>query len=296
MKTQLFDGFLAQDVDVDGATIHARVGGHGPALLLLHGHPQTHAMWNRIAPALAEHFTVIAADLRGYGDSSRPAPGAESVAYSKRIMARDMVDLMTHFGHESFFLGAHDRGARVAHRLLLDHPRRVRRALLLDIAPTLAMFEGTTEAFARAYWHWFFLIQPAPLPERLIEADPVAYVREVMGRRHAGLSTFVPAALAEYERCIALPGTAGGICGDYRASAGIDLVHDREDRANQSRVNTPLRVLWGAHGAVGRNFDALALWRDAATQVSGRALDCGHYLAEERPDEVLAEMRAFFAA
>jgi haloacetate dehalogenase len=287
---------LAHDVDVDGATIHARVGGHGPALLLLHGHPQTHAMWNRIAPALAEHFTVIAADLRGYGDSSRPAPGAESVAYSKRIMARDMVDLMTHFGHESFFLGAHDRGARVAHRLLLDHPRRVRRALLLDIAPTLAMFEGTTEAFARAYWHWFFLIQPAPLPERLIEADPVAYVREVMGRRHAGLSTFVPAALAEYERCIALPGTAGGICGDYRASAGIDLVHDREDRANQSRVNTPLRVLWGAHGAVGRNFDALALWRDAATQVSGRALDCGHYLAEERPDEVLAEMRAFFAA
>jgi haloacetate dehalogenase len=291
----MFERFEPRRTDVgDGVLINARIGGDGPPLLLLHGHPQTHMMWNGVADRLAGRYTVVAADLRGYGDSSRVPAGEDSAAYSKRTMAADMVALMARLGFERFQVGAHDRGARVAHRLALDHPGRVERMLLLDIAPTLAMYEGTTEAFARAYWHWFFLIQPAPLPERLIEAGPVAYIRDVMGRRHAGLAAFAPEAFAEYERCIAIAGTAASICGDYRASAGIDLVHDRADRDAGRRLAMPLRVLWGALGVVGRCFDVMALWRDAADDVSGRPLDCGHYLAEERPDEVLAEMLGFF--
>ncbi len=282
-----------RDIAVPGAVIHARINGNGPPLLLLHGHPQTHLMWHRVAGELARDFTVIAADLRGYGDSSRPEPGKDSAAYSKRVMAGDMVDLMSQLGHERFAIAAHDRGARVAHRLALDHPRRVQRLMLLDIAPTLAMYEGTTEAFARAYWHWFFLIQPAPLPERLIDADPAAYLRDVMGRRHAGLAAFAPQALAEYQRCIALPGTAAAICGDYRASAGIDLDHDRADRAAGRKLAMPLRVLWGARGVVGSCFDVMALWREAALDVTGAPVDCGHYIAEENPLQLLAEMRGF---
>ena len=289
----MLEGFTAHDVAVPGAVIHARAGGSGPPLLLLHGHPQTHLMWHRVAGELARRFTVIAADLRGYGDSSRPEPGEGSVAYSKRVMAGDMVALMSQLGHERFAIAAHDRGARVAHRLALDHPQRVERVMLLDIAPTLAMYEGTTEAFARAYWHWFFLIQPAPLPERLIDADPAAYLRDVMGRRHAGLAAFAPQALAEYQRCIALPGTAAAICSDYRASAGIDLDDDRADRAVGRKLAMPLRVLWGARGVVGSCFDVMALWREAALDVTGTPLDCGHYIAEENPLQLLAEMRGF---
>jgi haloacetate dehalogenase len=210
-------------------------------------------------------------------------------------MAEDAVALMSWLGHARFDLCAHDRGARVAHRLAMDAGERVRRMMLLDIAPTLAMYEGTTEAFARAYWHWFTLIQPAPLPERWIDSDPVFYLRSVMGRRHARLAAFDPLALAEYERCIARQGSASSICEDYRASAGIDLDHDRADRAANRRIELPLRVLWGAHGTVGACFDVLASWRAVANgSVSGRALDCGHYIAEERPAELLAEMKAFF--
>ncbi|MDS1139379.1 alpha/beta hydrolase [Pusillimonas sp. SM2304] len=293
----MFDHFATHTLTLsDGVRIHARTGGQGPALLLIHGHPQSHVMWHRIAPELAKRYTVVMPDLRGCGDSDRPDPGGDdSAAYSKRIMARDMVEVMQHFGAEDFLVGGHDRGARVAHRLALDHPERVRRLFLLDIAPTLAMYERTTQAFARAYWHWFFLIQPAPLPERLIEADPVAYLHNVSGRRHAGLSAFRPEALAEYERCIAIPGTAMSICSDYRASAGIDLEHDRADRSKGHHVSAPLRVLWGQHGAVGKCFDVLALWREVSHgAVSGHAVDCGHYLAEEKPDEVLQDMLAFF--
>ncbi len=291
----MFESFDTRDVAVNGTVIRCRVGGSGPALLLLHGHPQTHVMWHRVAPTLAEKFTVVCADLRGYGDSARPGASPHHAAYSKRTMAQDMADLMTSLGFQQFRLAAHDRGARVAHRLLLDHPGRGQRAMLLDIAPTLAMYEQTTEAFAKAYWHWFFLIQPAPLPERLIDADPAAYIRDVMGRRHAGLAAFAPEALQEYLRCIAIPGTATSICEDYRASAGIDLEHDRADRAKGHQVVAPLRVLWGAEGAVGRCFPVLDLWREAATDVSGKALGCGHYIAEEQPAKLLEEMRAFFA-
>jgi haloacetate dehalogenase len=251
-------------------------------------------MWMRVAPALAQRFTLVLMDLRGYGDSSRPAPGEGSAAYSKREMALDALAVMRSRGFERFQVLAHDRGARVAHRLAADHPQAVERLLLLDIAPTLAMYANTSEAFARAYWHWFFLVQPPPLPEALIDADPVRYVRGVMGARHAGLSAFAPEALAEYERCARIPGLSTGICGDYRASAGIDLAHDREDVAAQRLLEQPLRVLWGEHGAVGKCFDPLALWRERATQVSGRSVACGHYLAEEAPQEVLAEAFAFF--
>jgi haloacetate dehalogenase len=293
---RMFEGFESRRFAVEGAEIHARVGGQGAPLLLLHGHPQTHAMWHRVVPQLAQRFRVVAMDLRGYGDSSRPAPDEAHAMHAKRAMARDAAGVMAQLGHARFAVCAHDRGARVAHRLALDHPGAVSRLLLLDIAPTLAMYEGTTDAFARAYWHWFTLIQPAPLPERLIGHDPVFYLRSVMGRRHAGLAAFDPAALAEYERCIALPGSVASICEDYRASASIDLEHDRADRAAGRRVEVPLRVLWAEHGAVGRCFDVLALWRDAVRdggEVSGRAVPCGHYIAEELPELLLAEIHDF---
>ena len=238
-----------------------------------------------MAPRLAERFTLVVADLRGYGDSAKPDAGTE--AYSKRTLARDNVELMRLLGHQRFAVLAHDRGARVAHRLALDHPEAVERLMLLDIAPTLAMYRQTDEAFARAYWHWFFLIRPAPLPERLIEADPEGYLKGVMGTRSAGLAPFPPEVLAEYLRCLSLSGTARGICEDYRASAGIDLAHDQADLDAGRRLELPLRVLWGAEGTVGRCFDPLAEWRQVATQVSGRALPGGHYLAEEVPDLVL---------
>ncbi|WP_325347113.1 alpha/beta fold hydrolase [Xylophilus sp.] len=289
-----FHDFTPFTIERDGLRIAGLRGGRGAPLLLLHGHPQTHAMWHRVAPALAERFTLVLVDLRGYGDSARPAPDATHAAHSKREMARDALAAMRHHGFDRFQVLAHDRGARVAHRLAADHPTAVERLLLLDIAPTLAMYERTGEAFARAYWHWFFLIQPPPLPETLIASDPARYVRSVMGARHAGLAAFAPEALAAYERAAALPGTAESICEDYRASAGIDLEHDRADIAAGRRLAQPLRVLWGAHGAVGRNFDVLALWRARADQVDGQALPCGHYIAEEAPALLLDEARAFF--
>ncbi|MDB5898885.1 MAG: alpha/beta hydrolase fold protein [Ramlibacter sp.] len=290
----MLDGFETLRINRDGVALNVRRAGRGAPLLLLHGHPQTHAMWHRVAPQLAERFALVLMDLRGYGDSARPDAGAQSSAYAKREMALDALDVMRQLGHPQFQVLAHDRGARVAHRLALDHPDAVSRLLLLDVAPTLAMYRGTGEAFARAYWHWFFLIQPPPLPEALIASDPVRYVRSVMGARHAGLAAFAPAALAEYERCIAIAGTAQAICADYRASAGIDLRHDAADEEAGRLVRQPLRVLWGEHGAVGRCFDVPALWRAAAPHFSGRSLPCGHYIAEEAPALLLEESLAFF--
>lgn len=290
----MFASFEVHRFPLEDVVIHGRVGGVGPALLLLHGHPQSHVMWHRVAGELAKHFSVVALDLRGYGDSSRPVSEESHATYSKRTMAQDAVAVMTRLGHDRFFVCAHDRGARVAHRLALDHGHRVERMMLLDIAPTLAMYERTTERFARAYWHWFFLIQPPLLPERLIELDPASYVRSMMGHRHAGLEAFDPPALAQYERCAAMPGSAHAICEDYRASATIDLEHDRVDRAANKKLHLELRVLWGALGTVGQCFDVLGLWRDAARHVTGRALDCGHYIAEEQPAELLKEVLEFF--
>ena len=294
-KLDMFEQFSLSDVPGPAGRLRARKGGCGAPLLLLHGHPQTHAMWHLVAPALAEHFTVVVMDLRGYGDSERVASDLQHGAYSKRQMALDAIAVMRHYGFDTFQVLAHDRGARVAHRLAADHPTAVRRLMVLDIAPTLAMYSNTNEAFARAYWHWFFLIQPSPLPEDLIEANPARYVRSVMGHRHAGLAAFAPEALAEYERCAEIPGTAMAICEDYRASASIDADHDRADLAAGVRLNQPVRVLWAEHGAVGNCFDVLALWAERAVNVSGCSVPCGHYIAEEAPQILLAEALQFFS-
>ena len=295
MLSQLFPGFEHRHIDVgNDIRIAASIGGSGPPLLLLHGHPQTRAIWHRIAPVLSKSYTVIATDIRGYGDTCKPPANANDENYSKRVMAQDQLTLMQHLGFESFRVLAHDRGARVAHRLGLDHPKAVQRMALLDIAPTLAMYRQTTEAFARHYWHWFFLIQPAGMPERLIEADPVAYIRDVMGNRSAGLTPFDPRALTEYERCIALPGTAHGICADYRAAAGIDLEHDQESLQAGNKLGMPFLILWGEQGVIQRCFDPLAEWKALATQVEGNSLPCGHYIPEEAPEALLDRVLPFF--
>ncbi|NWD66779.1 alpha/beta hydrolase [Pseudomonas gingeri] len=289
----MFAGFQKDQRHVNGVDIAYRIGGSGPGLLLLHGHPQTHVIWHKIAGDLAKHFTVVAADLRGYGDSARPEADEQHLNYSKREMGRDGVALMDSLGFSEFSILAHDRGARVAHRLALDHPAAVQRMVLLDIAPTLSMYAQTDEAFARAYWHWFFLIRPAPLPEMLIEANPEQYLRSVMGSRSAGLKPFTDEAFAEYLRCISLPGSARGICEDYRASATLDLEHDRADIEAGRQLNMPLLALWGAEGTVGRCFNPLHEWQQVATDVRGKALPGGHYLAEEIPEQLLGEVLTF---
>lgn len=289
----MFSGFQKAQCHVNGVDIAYRIGGSGPGLLLLHGHPQTHIIWRKVAPILAERFTVVTADLRGYGDSGKPPADPQHLTYAKRTLAQDNIELMQTLGFDTFDLLAHDRGARVAHRLAMDHPAAVRRMILLDIAPTLAMYNQTDEAFARAYWHWFFLIRPAPLPETLIDADPDLYLRSVMGTRSAGLAPFMDGAFEEYLRCLKLPGTARGICEDYRASATIDLEHDRVDRAANRMLTMPTLALWGADGIVGKCFDPLAEWKKVATDVQGKALPGGHYLPEEVPEALWDEVTAF---
>jgi haloacetate dehalogenase len=288
----MFDGFDVRDIATRETSIHARIGGSGPPLLLLHGYPQTHAMWHRVAPVLAERCTVVCADLRGYGDSGKPASDPEHAVYSKRASAEDMVEVMAALGFARFMLAGHDRGGRVGHRLALDHPERVERMAVLDIVPTRTVFRATDQAIATGYYHWFFLIQPYDLPERLIGADPVYYLRRKLGA-WAALDNFAPEALAEYERCFSDPAVIHASCEDYRAAASIDLAHDEADL--EHRIRCPLLVLWGRRGLMERHFDVLATWREkAAGPVSGRALDCGHFLAEERPEETASELRAFF--
>jgi haloacetate dehalogenase len=292
---QLFAGFAQRTAATAGEVqINFRIGGAGPPLLLLHGHPETHVIWHRVAPVLAQHFTLVLPDLRGYGDSGKPPGDADHGNYAKRVMANDMHVLMGSLGFDGFDVLAHDRGARVAHRLAMDHPAAVRRLAMLDIAPTLAMYEQTTEAFARAYWHWFFLIQPPPLPERLIEADPAGYVTDLMGGRSAGLSPFDPRALSEYQRCLALPGAAHSLCEDYRASAGIDLEHDRADRDAGRRLTMPVLVLWGREGVIEKCFQPLDEWRRVADDVRGEPVPGGHYIPEEAPEELLSRVLPFF--
>jgi haloacetate dehalogenase len=289
----LFAGFRLLDVDVPCSRVRLRTGGKGPPLLLLHGYPQTHLLWHGVAERLMERFTIVAADLRGYGDSAKPAGGPGHEAYSKRAMAADLVAAMRALGHESWLIGSHDRGARVGHRMALDHPERVLKLAVLDIAPTREMYAATTDAFARAYWHWFFLIQPAPFPERMIGADPDAYWLKKCGSGPAGMAPFHPEALAEYLRCFRDPATIHASCEDYRAAATIDIAHDDAD--GDRLMHQPLLALWAEHGAVERCFDVLALWRRRASRVRGKTLPGGHYLAEELPDQVAEEFAAFFS-
>ena len=293
----MFENFTLQRINANGVTINARVSNDRskPPLLLLHGHPQTHVIWHKVEPVLSQHFSIVAADLRGYGDSDKPASDASvnHAPYSKREMAKDMVQLMHSLGFPRFKVLAHDRGARVTHRMLLDHAASVERATLLDIAPTLAMYEQTTMDFAKAYWHWFFLIQREPFPETLIAANPEFFIEKSMGNRHAGLAAFAPEAMAEYRRCIHLPGIAHAICEDYRAAATIDLEHDRADREAGVKVMQPLQVLWGESGIVGKCFDPLAEWHRVAVNVRGAAAPCGHYIPEEAPEALLASALPF---
>ena len=290
----LFPGFAEHTVETAGAPVHLRVGGRGPPVLLLHGYPQTLAIWHRMAPALAKGFTVVAADLRGYGDSGKPPTTDDHAPYSKREMARDVVLAMEALGFGSFHLVGHDRGGRVGHRLAVDHPGRVRSLTVLDIAPTLAMYERTDLEFARAYYHWFFLIQPAPLPERLIGAEPEFFLRDKLRAWSQGRWPFDDAAFAEYLRCFRDPRTIHCSCEDYRAAASIDLVHDRADREAGRRIRCPVLALWGDRGVVHRCFRPLDEWRRVSdAEVSGRALPSGHFLPEEVPGDVLRALLPF---
>ena len=287
----MFEGFERKQVATSDTTINLVKGGDGPPLLLLHGYPQTHAMWHKIAPRLAEDFTVVAPDLRGYGDSGKPPGDSEHLNYSKRVMARDQVEVMQQLGFESFFLVGHDRGARVSHRLTKDHPQRVRKLAVLDIIPTHWMFQIVNQEMATNTYHWFFLIQPYDYPERVIGAGADYFVRHRFERIKNSAEVFPPEALADYVRCFCDPATIHATCEDYRAGASIDLVHDEADF--HEKVNCPFMALWSATGYVGRTQDVLKIWRDYATDVRGHYLSCGHYLAEESPDETYEALRGF---
>jgi haloacetate dehalogenase len=284
-------GFRTERRDANGVSIHLARGGQGPPVLLLHGYPETHVMWHRVAPLLAQDHTVVCPDLRGYGDSAKPAGGGDHAVYSKRTMAADQLAVMRALGYERFAVVAHDRGARVALRLALDHPEAVERLAILDIVPTRTIYSTIDRERATTVWRYFFLVQPAPLPERLIEADRGFYLDWTLDQWSGDRSALDGAAVAEYRRCFD-QATVHATCEDYRAGASIDLIHDEADAGTP--VGCPVLVLWSASG-IGSAYDVEAIWRERAPDMRGRALDCGHFLAEERPEEVAAELRSFLA-
>jgi len=286
----MFEGFELTMIDTGNAVIRVRHGGSGPPLLLLHGHPQTHVMWHKIAPRLARNFTVVAADLTGYGDSSKPPTTLDHAPYSKRAMARDQVAVMRHLGFEQFFVAGHDRGGRCAYRMALDHPERVRKLAVLDIIPTGEAFRRADMQFGLEFWMWFFLAQPAPLPERLIGADPDIFYLRLLAQARDHMP---PDALEDYLHCVRNPETIHAMCEDYRAAATLDFAYDEADRGTR-RIACPVLALW-SRDVLAEWYDVLAIWRDWADDVRGQALDCGHYLAEETPDETYAALHAFFA-
>jgi haloacetate dehalogenase len=290
-----FEGFTLETVAIPGGHLRFRSGGSGPPLLLLHGNPQTHAMWHRVAPVLARRFSVICPDLRGYGGSFKPEATPDHAPYAKRAMAADMAALMSALGHERFYVGSHDRGARVAHRLALDHPERVEKLAVLDIVPTIEHFERTDMAFAMGYYHWFWFAQPHPFPENVISAAPDAWFAAHTSREPKPPGFFHPDALADYLAAARNPDMVRGMCEDYRAAATTDLDHDRTSRAEGAKVRCRLLVLWGEKGKIGQWYDPLAIWRDyAAAEVTGGPVPSGHYLAEEAPEAVLAAFERFF--
>jgi len=290
----LFDGFEQKRIATPETEINLRIGGNGPPLLLLHGYPQTHAMWHKVAPRLAEHFTVVTPDLRGYGDSGKPETTPDHFPYSKRASAGDLVAVMEYLGFDKFLLAGHDRGGRVAHRLTLDHPDKVKRLAVLDIVPTHKIFSDSHQGIAMAYYHWFFLAQPNPLPETLIGKDPDFYYGFKTGSLSPqGNSYFAPEAYAEYQRCWNDPAMIHASCEDYRAAATIDLQHDEADLT--TKIACPLLAIWGGAAVMEAQYDVLACWRERAADVRGQAIaECGHFLAEEKPDETARLLLEFF--
>lgn len=294
-EVRVFEGFTRTEIKTSGARIVTVHGGSGPPVLLMHGNPFNHLSWHRIAPRLARDFTVVATDLRGYGDSEKPPGGADHAGYSFRAMAQDQIEVMAALGFDRFSAAGHDRGARVLHRMCLDHPGKVDRAAILDIIPQHYLYNHVTRAWATFSWHWFFNIQPFDMPERMMGADPDWFIRKKLAKTEQGLSFFEPAALADYMRCFRNPATIHAICEDYRAGAGIDFEMDDVDFKAGRKINCPVLLLWGASGGVGRNHDSLATWRLYAADIrAGKALPCGHYLTEEAPDATYGELNAFF--
>jgi haloacetate dehalogenase len=291
-NNMLYKDFKKTKIKTTGAEINLVHGGEGKPLLLLHGYPQTHVMWQLTAPKLAERFHVVCMDLRGYGDSSKPESVPDHYTYSKRAMARDCVEIMEALGYKSFFAAGHDRGGRVTHRMALDYPDRIEAACVMDIAPTHTMFKYADKSFATGYYHWFFLIQPDGLPEKMIGCDPEYYLREKLRRWSAPGAAFDEDAVREYVRCFSDPAAIHASCDDYRAAATIDLVHDEEDF--DTKISCPLLVLWGGKGFINRTYNVIDTWKEKAVNVSGRTLDCGHFLPEEKPEDVSAELIKFF--
>ena len=288
----MFEGFERVTFETTGAAINVVKGGKGSPVLLLHGYPQTHVMWHKIAPRLAQDFCVVAPDLRGYGDSSKPPDGENHLGYSKRATAHDQVEVMERLGFTHFAVVGHDRGARVAHRLTRDHPDRVTKLAVLDILPTYTVYQQVNKALATAYYHWFFLIQPAPFPETLIGNNAEFYLNAMLGRLKPQAIT--SEAFAEYLRCFRDPATIHATCEDYRAAATIDLSHDEADLDH--KIAGPVLALWGEKGFLHKRYDVLAIWRERAVDVRGKAVPCGHFLPEEGPEETLAELRTFLSA
>jgi len=293
----MFEGFTRSEIKTSGARIVTLTGGKGPPLLLLHGNPFSHLSWQKFAPRLAQEFTVVATDLRGYGDSEKPPGGDDHSGYSFRAMAQDQIEVMAALGHKRFYVAGHDRGARVVHRMCLDHPQAVARAAILDIIPQHHLFNNVTKSWATFSWHWFFMIQPYDFPEHLMSADPDFFIAKKLAKTKQGLSFFDPAALEEYKRYMRNPATVHAMCEDYRAAAGVDLDMDTKDFEAGKKITSPVLVLWGATGGVGRNHKPGPgeIWQRYASDIRGaKALPCGHYLSEEAPEETYKELREYF--
>lgn len=293
-ETVIFKGFTKRRVDADGIGINLVTGGSGPPLLLLHGYPQTHVIWHKVAPALAEDFTIVAPDLRGYGDSDKPPGGKDAAAYAKRVMAADQVAVMTALGHDQFSLAGHDRGGRVAYRLTLDYPERVTRLATLDIIPTLEQFERMGKGGSHGSFHWYFLAQSAPFPETLIGADSEYFLRHMVEGWCATPGAITDEAMAAYLDAFQNPDVIRATCDDYRAGIGIDCEIDLADRDSGKRIECPMLALWGARGRPHKAAGVMAVWRKWASDVRGQGIDCGHFLPEEAPSETAEALRSFF--
>jgi haloacetate dehalogenase len=297
--SMLLEGFTRSEIKTSGARIVTVAGGQGPPVLLMHGNPFNHLNWHKVAPTLARDFTVVATDLRGYGDSEKPPGGEDHSGYSFRAMAQDQVEVMAVLGFERFYAAGHDRGARVLHRMCLDHPEKVLRAAILDIIPQHHLYNHINQQWATFSWHWFFNIQPYDLPERMMGADPEWFIEKKLAKTKQGLSFFDPEALAEYKRCFRNPATIHAICEDYRAAAGIDLEMDAKDFEAERKINCPVLLLWGATGGVGRHSrpGPAEIWKAYASNiVSAKTVPSGHYLSDEAPSETTAALREFFTA